>query len=451
MDVQTPRRVLVVGGGPCGLVTLRNLVERGEFEVVALVERREDVGGVWYLEDPPAPGVARDRPYWPSPAYPALVGNVLPEYLSFSHHPFPALPSEDHPYPTLAQTHAYLRRFASPFLASGHIRLSTEVVWIDELSDKRGGWSVTLRDWRPGMGGTGTERVETWDAVVVATAWYDFPSWPEGVPGLRVVVVGNANSSNDIAAQLKSVARAPVYRSIRRQALRRFAFLPDPRVVDVPAVARYKLASNGKLDLELSDGELLIDIDAVVLGTGYKAAAAPRRSRPLLPPRRPPPNASPRSTNTFSMLPTPVSRSSARCSRTPPFTLADVASTYLTLVWRKQIVIPGALEARLVGEQARIGLVEQMRRETQDSNPSSFVAYHILGAAEQAYAQGLKDAVRAVKREWAEVLPGWDEEEWRRREGMYERKWVSLEKEAEKEKEMQTQTQEYRLLVDARL
>ncbi|KAJ7069095.1 hypothetical protein C8F01DRAFT_976037 [Mycena amicta] len=87
MDVQTPRRVLVV---PCGLVTLRNLIERGEFEVVAFVERRDDVGGVWccsrYLEDPPVP------PYWPTPAYPALVGNMLPEYLSFSHHPFLPVP-----------------------------------------------------------------------------------------------------------------------------------------------------------------------------------------------------------------------------------------------------------------------------------------------------------------------------------------------------------------------
>ncbi|KAJ7048817.1 hypothetical protein C8F01DRAFT_1188367 [Mycena amicta] len=40
-----------------------------------------------------------------------------------------------------------------------------------------------------------------------------------------------------------------------------------------------------------------------------------------------------------------------------------------------------------------------MRREMQ--HPSSFVAYHILGAAEQAYAVG------AVKTVWAEVLREW--------------------------------------------
>ncbi len=43
----TPKRILVIGGGPAGLVSLRNLTDRGQFERVELVERRDDVGGVW--------------------------------------------------------------------------------------------------------------------------------------------------------------------------------------------------------------------------------------------------------------------------------------------------------------------------------------------------------------------------------------------------------------------
>ena len=42
-----PKRVLIVGGGPSGLITLRNLSERGKFDEIKLVERRDDVGGVW--------------------------------------------------------------------------------------------------------------------------------------------------------------------------------------------------------------------------------------------------------------------------------------------------------------------------------------------------------------------------------------------------------------------
>lgn len=42
-----PRSVLIIGGGPVGLVTLRNFIERGDFENVELMERRADIGGVW--------------------------------------------------------------------------------------------------------------------------------------------------------------------------------------------------------------------------------------------------------------------------------------------------------------------------------------------------------------------------------------------------------------------
>ena len=42
-----PRRVLVIGGGAAGLVTLRNLTEYGGCDNVELVERKDDVGGVW--------------------------------------------------------------------------------------------------------------------------------------------------------------------------------------------------------------------------------------------------------------------------------------------------------------------------------------------------------------------------------------------------------------------
>jgi len=42
-----PGRILVIGGGPTCLVALRNLTERGHFERVELVERRDDVGDVW--------------------------------------------------------------------------------------------------------------------------------------------------------------------------------------------------------------------------------------------------------------------------------------------------------------------------------------------------------------------------------------------------------------------
>ena len=46
-NMPVPKRVLVIGGGPTGLVALRNLTERGQFEHVELYERRDNVGSVW--------------------------------------------------------------------------------------------------------------------------------------------------------------------------------------------------------------------------------------------------------------------------------------------------------------------------------------------------------------------------------------------------------------------
>jgi len=51
-SLTAPKSVLVIGAGPAGLVGLRNLVERGAFERVELWERRDDVGGVWYVPFP---------------------------------------------------------------------------------------------------------------------------------------------------------------------------------------------------------------------------------------------------------------------------------------------------------------------------------------------------------------------------------------------------------------
>ena len=54
-------------------------------------------------------------------------------------------------------------------------------------------------------------------------------------------MIGNANSSNDIAAHAAPIAQTPVYRSIRRPALFNFPSLPDPRIKDVAPVREYEL------------------------------------------------------------------------------------------------------------------------------------------------------------------------------------------------------------------
>lgn len=130
-----------------------------------------------------ASGSTNLPPRWPSPAYPGLIGNFLPEFLSYSHYPFPKPPRAHQPFPTLVETHRYLKDFAEPLISSGSVRLNTEVCAVEELPGGLG-WRVRMRDWRPGQDGRVFE--ELWDAVVVANGWYDTPVWPQ-TPGLEKI------------------------------------------------------------------------------------------------------------------------------------------------------------------------------------------------------------------------------------------------------------------------
>lgn len=104
-----------------------------------------------------------------------MIGNVLPEFLTFSGNPFPIPPRPDQSFPTLRETYDYLKDFSRPLFDQGKIRLNHEVVSVEEVDDRKGGgWKVTMKDWSGG----GIEKVESWDAVVVATGWYDNPYFP---------------------------------------------------------------------------------------------------------------------------------------------------------------------------------------------------------------------------------------------------------------------------------
>ena len=126
------------------------------------------------------------KPRWPSPAYPGLVGNVLPQFLGFSGFPFPERTKEHshQPFPTLTETHEFLRSFAEPFIKGGNIRLNWEVVKVEEGTESEGGWKVHLRNWNEDA--NGKDCIETWDAVVVAVGWYDNPVLPD-TDGLDVI------------------------------------------------------------------------------------------------------------------------------------------------------------------------------------------------------------------------------------------------------------------------
>ncbi|KAF7300464.1 hypothetical protein HMN09_00930400 [Mycena chlorophos] len=441
-----PRRILVIGGGPSGLVTLRNLLGRGDFDDVQLVERRDDVGGVWNFNE-------NDR--WPSPAYEGLIGNVLPEFLSFSAHPpFPEPPStkDGQPFPSLTETQEYLRAFAAPLLAAGRIRLGLEVLRVEELP-QREGWRVLLRD------RDGKEAEEQWDAVVVAVAFYDneaYPdtpgvdalrvngltahcrTWrgPQGYDGKRVLVVGNANSGNDIAAQLAPVAGA-VYQSIRRPNFPGFPSLPDERIVRVKPVVEYTVGDDQKTARpRLADGSILDGLDCVMFATGYYPhpsfvhIRAADTLTPLVGPTHRHIPALHRYT-LYAYNPSLAFVGTAVASYTP-FTIADICSTWLALAWSTTAPVsyPTSLKELLAFEQQRFATVAQISAEleAQEGTVASALLSYCLGPYEETFASDLRRDAVAARPELDAVLPVWNAERTEAREAMFAVKREALER-----------------------
>ncbi|KDR73187.1 hypothetical protein GALMADRAFT_251771 [Galerina marginata CBS 339.88] len=451
-----PKRILVIGAGPTGLVALRNLKERGQFEHVELYERRDDVGGVWYFEEHESSNHHR-KPRWPSPAYKGLIGNVLPEFLTFSEFPFPEPPTTPHqPFPTLTETHKYLQKFAEPFIKSGSVKLNREVLRAVELEEGMG-WEVVSRNWSEGY--DGKEEREIWDAVVVAVGWYDNPVWPEtegleelkkrglarhakvwrgpeGYEGKKTLVIGNANSGNDMAAQLAPVAELPVYQSIRRTAFPGFVSLPDERIRMVAPVSKYIIkstAEGAKFDALLSDGSLLTDLDTVQVGTGYRPFpnfihvlahhGGLRGNLPIIDE-----NTIPNRVPTLHQLTMYAYNPSLAFIGAPmaytPFTIADVVSTWLALAWLGETPYPDTVDGRLVFERERLAAIEKWRKETD--NPSSLMVYNVLGYGEQEYARALKADVVKARPQLEGVLPVWSDERTAVREAMHRTKFEAL-------------------------
>lgn len=343
-----PKSILIIGGGVAGLAALRALVEEngvdpeGPFEKVELIERRDNIGGVWYLDENvvkneksfpggtanghwPVPlkaekaagiksieaplqsengiGDQKCRPTWPSPAYPALRGNVLPRFITLGGAPsFPPVSDPHDPYPSLAETQRYLELIAEPLRP--HIRTGVECVEIRELpgkTSKNNRWVIRTRDWNV-FGGP--DRTEYFDAVVIAIGWTDKPvyqriagleeaqkagivehaKWYRGPepykPDSRVVVVGNGNSGNDVAAQVAAKRELghhePVYRIARHKPWYFYVSLPDARIKDVPSIEEITVsANNKKASIKLADGSILEDVDHIIFASGYEIGNFP--------------------------------------------------------------------------------------------------------------------------------------------------------------------------------
>ena len=195
-------RVCVIGAGPCGLTSLKNLLQAGLNNVVCYDES-DAIGGNWAYSD------ATDR----SSVYECTHIISSKRLSSFDDFPMP----ESYPdFPSHRQLLRYFRDYTKTFALEPRIELGSRVD--SAILREDGRWSLLVtRD--------GKQREEVFDDVMVCTGHHREPYLPQ-YPGTftgtvihsnlyrrpdpfrdqRVLVVGAGNSACDIAVDISRLA-----------------------------------------------------------------------------------------------------------------------------------------------------------------------------------------------------------------------------------------------------
>ncbi|PSM19680.1 NAD(P)-binding domain-containing protein [Nitratireductor sp. StC3] len=194
--------VCVIGAGPCGLTTVKNLVQAGVTDIICHEAQREP-GGLWAYSADPQRASVYDAAH-------TISSKHLSQFRDF---PMP----EAYPdFPSHRQVLAYMRAYADRFGLDRHIRFGSRVTRARRGVD--GGWVIE------GENEAGPFR-DTADHLIVCSGHHRAAALPQNTEGFnghrihsaafrttdayrgkRVLVVGGGNSACDIAAALGRVA-----------------------------------------------------------------------------------------------------------------------------------------------------------------------------------------------------------------------------------------------------
>ena len=196
-------RVCVVGAGPSGLTTIKQLLDEGH-EVVCF-ERNESVGGIWYRND--------KNDHDQMKVYDDLVLTISMKLMSYSDD----MIKGPRVFYDRKRYLAYMGEYADKFGLRERIRVSHTVSEIKKTADNR--WEVTATS-------KGESSKHTFDAVAICCGPFHKPYKevtdlekfsgevlhssqyrnPSKYRGKRVLVVGLAESGADVLRQISDVS-----------------------------------------------------------------------------------------------------------------------------------------------------------------------------------------------------------------------------------------------------
>ncbi|SCU92906.1 LADA_0G00254g1_1 [Lachancea dasiensis] len=296
------RSVAVIGAGPVGAGLTKALVNEKSFDKIKVFEKRSTLGGLWNYTKPHfkshseniSASIPCEEPHgkrlqqlkdkngviFQSAVYKYLDTNVPKDLMEYKDLPFP----EGSPlFPLREQVYNYIVSCSKEI--ENLVSFNSEVTKVHYDDDKHI-FSILTKDLN-----TGNINTENFDAVAIATGFYDLPFVPNR-PGLKewhsqfphsvshakdfdapedfkdiegkIVVVGNSASGSDLAFELAGFLNKVVYKSRRSE-----SFMPSgshPLIEDVADILRFDPKTKSLL---LVNGERLENVEKVIFCTGY--------------------------------------------------------------------------------------------------------------------------------------------------------------------------------------
>ncbi len=195
--------VCVIGAGPCGLTTLKNLSQAGLQDIVCY-EAGSQVGGNWVFRDEHGHSSIYETTH-------TISSKKLSQFDDFP------MPGDFPDFPSHQQILAYFQAYASRFDLTRYIRFRSRVHQVKRESG--GQWQVAI------MGPEG-EEIRIFDNLIVCSGHHWDPDMPELSGNFsgrqihahdyksaepfrdsRVLVVGGGNSACDIAVETSRLSR----------------------------------------------------------------------------------------------------------------------------------------------------------------------------------------------------------------------------------------------------